>query len=455
MIRSALEYLKSQWLDDSARKPLVIRGARQVGKTWLVRELARSTGKQLIELNFEKNPALASYFSSNDPQNILLNLSIFLNQEIDAEHSLLFLDEIQAVPELFSKLRWFYEELPQLCVIAAGSLLEFVLGQHNFSMPVGRITYLYLEPLSFEEFLLSKNEQLYNYLQAYQLSICIPDVIHETLSELFKEYLWVGGMPAAVSSWITEKSFMKVQKIQHDLLATYRDDFAKYAGRIVVEKLDETMMAIPRFVGKKLVYKHINPEITSITYKKILDLLEKSKLAHRIYSTAANGIPLGAEVQKKFFKPLFLDIGLCSAVLGLNINELNTKEDLCFINKGALAEQVAGQILRTLNPLYVEPTLYYWRREENNANAEIDYVIQHGSTIIPVEVKAGSSGTLKSLHFFMGLKKLSMAVRVNSDLPNQTNMHIKDIKLGSIDYTLLSIPFYLIGQMHRFLENNA
>src|SRR5262249_54144237 len=161
---------------------------------------------------------------------------------------------------------------------------------------------------------------------------------------------------------------------------------------------------------------------------------------------AANGVPLAAEIKEKYFKEIFIDVGLCCAALGLNLNQLSAANEIVMINSGGISEQLAGQILRTINPFYIEPSLYCWHREESTANAEIDYVIQHGNVVVPVEVKAGSTGRLKSLHLFMGLKKLSVAVRINSDLPSKTEVEMKDPLGNSVQYKLLSIPFYLTGQ---------
>lgn len=453
MERLLLSHLQ-HWLNSEDRKPLILRGARQVGKTWIVRYLAQISGKQLIELNFEKQPSHVSLFASNDPHQILLNLSALYNQKIDPKHCLLFLDEIQAVPELLSKLRWFAEDLPQLPVIAAGSLLEFILAEHSFSMPVGRISYMHLEPLSFEEFLLANNKKtLCDYLANYHFKIEIPDAIHEQLMTLFKEYLLIGGLPASVSNWISERSLNKINQIQNDLLATYRDDFSKYKGRIAIERLDEVIMAIPKMLGKKLVFSRINPAIQASTIKQVLDLLGKARICHRINGTSANGIPLAAEIKEKYFKEIFLDTGLCCTALGLNLNQINAANEIIFINHGGIAEQVVGQILRTINPPYIEPALYYWQREEAGASAEIDYLIQHGNKIIPIEVKAGSTGRLKSLHVLMGLKKLPLAIRINSDFPGKINIHVKDHAGNPIKYHLLSMPFYLTGQIHRLLES--
>lgn len=453
MKRTLLNYMHN-WLVSSDRKPLVIRGARQVGKTWLVRHLAEKTGMQLIELNFEKKPSFASFFDSNDINQILLNLSTILNQKIDPQKCLLFLDEIQAAPQLLSKLRWFAEDLPQLAVISAGSLLEFILAEHSFSMPVGRVSYMHLEPLSFDEFLLANaKESLYDYLNQYELSVEIPSVIHEQLTTLFKEYLIIGGMPAVVSNWVVERSLNRVSQIQNDLLATYRDDFSKYKGRLSTERLEETLNSIPKMLGQKFVFSKVNKTIQASTIKHVLDLLEKARISHRVQSSSANGVPLASEIKEKFFKEVFLDVGLCSTALGLNLNQINSTNEILLINNGSIAEQVVGQLLRTIEPPYIEPALYYWQREEASSSAEIDYVIQHGNRIVPIEVKAGATGSLKSLHIFMGLKKLSIAMRINSDYPSKTNVDVKDNLGKSVNYTFISIPFYLMGQIDRLLSS--
>ncbi len=450
--RTALSQLKT-WLNSADRKPLVVRGARQVGKTWLVRQLAQATGKQLFELNFEKQPAYASLFDSNDPQQILLNLSVIAQQAPDPATSLLFLDEIQAAPQLLAKLRWFAEDLPQLPVIAAGSLLEFVLREHTFSMPVGRINYLHLEPLSFEEFLLAQNKKsLFDYLQNFHLNMALPVIIHEELMQLFKEYMLIGGLPAVVSSWVSERSLSKINQVQQDLLATYRDDFAKYRGRITLEKLDEVMFAIPKMLGKKFVFSHVNKDAQIKTIKQVLDLLEKARLCYRVRSSSANGVPLAAEIKDKYFKEIFLDTGLCSAALGFNLLQIKQTNEINLINNGALAEQVVGQLLRTIEPVYIEPALYCWQREEQGASAEIDYILQQGNQLIPIEVKAGATGSLKSLHVFMGLKQLPLALRVNSGFPSLTQIEVKDHQSNLVKYRLLSIPFYLVQQIHRLIN---
>jgi predicted AAA+ superfamily ATPase len=452
MRRKALTYLQ-QWLSSNDRKPIVIRGARQVGKTWLIRELAKVSNKQLIELNFENTPQFASLFVSNDPQKIITNIESALNCRIIPEQTILFLDEIQAMPELLSKLRWFYEQLPQLAVASAGSLLEFTLAEHKFSMPVGRISYLHLEPLSFEEFLLAKQEnKLYEYIQSFQWQDVIPELIHHKLLELFKQYIIIGGLPTAVASWIKNNSLPEVDQLHHELLATYRDDFNKYSGKIPTIRLEETLTAVPEMLGKKFIYSKVNQDIRTINVKNALELLVKAKLCHKVISTAANGIPLAAELNRKFFKVIGLDVGLISTALGLKLAFLNTISNVDLINKGAIAEQIVGQLLRTTDPDYIEPQLYYWVREQKDTAAKLDYVIQHQNKVVPIEVKAGSTGSLKSLHLFMKLKNLTTAIRVNLAPPNISPVTTKMPNNATISYKLISIPTYLLGQLHRLLE---
>lgn len=454
MKRKYLPFLKS-WLLSSSRKPLVIRGARQVGKTWLVRYFAKEQNKRLVELNFEKDPKLASFFNTNEPKQILLNLESYLGVDIKLNECLLFWDEIQVVPELLAKLRWFAEDMTDLPIIAAGSLLEFVLVKHTFSMPVGRISYMYMEPLSFEEFLVAGgHEKLFQFLEAFEWNRVIPEPIHDKLMQLFKEFVFVGGMPAAVFSWIENRSLLLLSQTHRDLITTYRDDFSKYSERIDKERLDEVMMSIPRFLGEKFVYSKVNPDIKSALIKPAFDLLCQARVCHRITSTHANGVPLGAQLDKKFFKSIFLDAGLCSAILGLKFDHISSIDELILVNKGGIAEQVVGQLLRTINMPYIEPELYYWLRE-GKGSAEIDYVIQNGSRTIPIEVKTGTSGSLKSLHFFMGLKKLEIAYRINSDFPSYVDIPTKDLEGKDLTFKFFSIPFYLIGQIHRLLNDNS
>lgn len=444
------------WLNSNERKPIVVRGARQVGKTWIIRELAQSQHRQLIELNFERRPDIQTLFNSNNPIEILANIATFTGDDIKPSESILFLDEIQVAPQLLAKLRWFAEDMPELPVIAAGSLLDFALAEHKFSMPVGRIGYLYLEPLSFEEFLdATENHRLRDYIRNYEWNSDIPDAIHMQLIRLIKEYLIVGGMPSAVLSWATKKDPNILNQIQYDLLTTYREDFSKYKGRLPLGRLEDIMNSIPRQLGKKFVYSHANSQTSSVPLKQALELLAKARVCHCILSTSANGLPLGAEINGKFLKMILLDCGLCCTSLGFSLHQLASISEIALINRGAMAEQLAGQILRTINAAYVDPTLYYWHREKLNSSAEVDYIIQHEDRVVPIEVKAGTTGSLKSLREFIKEKKTPLAVRVNSDKPSVAIAQIADQTTPPLEYKLISLPFYLLGQVHRLIKSSS
>jgi predicted AAA+ superfamily ATPase len=452
MERARLGDLKV-WLKSTDRKPLVIRGARQVGKTWLVRQLAQWAQLELIEFNFEDRKQDASLFRTNDPHTTLQEIGASRNISINASNSLLFLDEIQAAPDLLAKLRWFAEKMPELAVIATGSLLDFALDTHNFSMPVGRIGYLYLEPLSFEEFLLAQQKStLREYIQHYSIHEQIPEAIHEQLMTVYKQYLIIGGLPAAVSSWIKEQSLLNVSKIHHDLISNYRDDFGKYRGRLSIERLEDVMLSVPKQLAQKFTYQQANPNAHTVQLKQALGLLNKARISHQIISSHANGLPLAAEANDKYFKEIFIDVGLCSAQLGLSLNEIQSTVEINLVNKGGVAEQSVGQILRTVFPYYIDPSLFCWMRASPGSSAEIDYILQHTNHVIPVEVKAGTTGSLKSLHYFMGHKGFKFAVRINSDYPSIVEVDVKNTLGEAVQYTLLSLPFYLVGQIHRLVE---
>lgn len=451
MHRACSGFLKT-WLKSPRRKPLVVRGARQVGKTWLIRNLAESEGLRLVEFNFERTPNLAALFELNDPREIVKRIEQRFSMKIEPERTLLFLDEIQAKPELFSKLRWFYEDMPELPVVAAGSLLEFMLGTHAMSMPVGRVNYVYLEPLSFIEFLEAlKKTQLVDLVRNYRWDDEINSVVHIELMRLFKEYVYVGGLPEAVASWVDERSVDAVRDVHRDLLASYRADFSKYSGKISPEILNEVIDAIPLLLGRKFVYSQVESLANSEKIKNALNLLCQARVGHKVKCTAANGVPLGAEINQKFLKAVLLDVGLSSAILDLKLSTLEDIAELDLVNKGSIAEQAVGQLLRTIDPFNVEPALYYWIRNEKGSEAEMDYVIQHNNELVPIEVKAGNTGTLKSLHMFMKLKEISKAIRIYSGPPRIDEVRVRDYEKDQISYQLKSIPFYLISEIHRLL----
>ena len=388
MIRFASSTL-DHWLQDPHRKPAILRGTRQVGKTWLVRDLANRHGLRLVELNFERFPNFADLFAENDPTVIIQNIEADLATTIDPESTLLFLDEIQAAAKLFSKLRWFREEMPQLPVIAAGSLLEFALKKYQYSMPVGRITYFYLEPLSFLEFVLALgNTALYQKLDVFRIEKGLPQRLHENCLELYHDYCLVGGCHEVVQAWANQTELERVIKLQQDLLATYRDDFHKYGGEMDARLLAAVTQSVAAQIGNKFVYQRVEPSLKIAVIKKIFTLLTQARVCQKNFHTTGNGLPLGAESNSKFFKALLIDIGLTSVQLGLASIKRREFKDLVFTNKGGLAEQFVGQQLRSAQSPLLDPQLFYWQRTGGRLG-EIDYIIQHGSMVVPVEVEIG------------------------------------------------------------------
>jgi len=451
MKRDTLKDLDS-WFDRKNRKPLIIRGARQVGKTSLVRMLAESRCENLVEINFDLNLEKSALFASRDVEQIIRLLEVDLDADIIPGKTLLFLDEIQSAPEVIPLLRYFYEKMPALHVIAAGSLLEFVLTEHTFSMPVGRIEYLLMGPMTFSEFLAANGkEKLRGFLADYQLGDPLSQSIHETLLGLLKMYCIVGGMPAAVKAYAQSEDLRLAAREQSSILQTYRDDFSKYGNRINTRLLGIVFTAIPRLVGQKIKYVNIDRNERAKPLADCIDMLEMARVIYGVAHSEGNGIPLGAEAKAKDRKPLFLDVGLLCCALGLKATDLHLAESLILVNNGTVAEQFAGQHLLYSGESYDEPKLYYWNREQRSSSSEVDYLLAHGSQVVPVEIKAGKVGSLKSLHVFAAEKGSARAVRFNTDIPSRCMVSSAVASKQSEPFELISLPLYLIGETNRLL----
>jgi predicted AAA+ superfamily ATPase len=259
-------------------------------------------------------------------------------------------------------------------------------------------------------------------------------------------------MPEAVSTWIKTESLEALSEVHNNLINTYQYDFAKYAGKLTITYLEEVLHAVPKLLTKKFIYTHVNLTARHESIKQALTLLLKARLCHKVQSVSANAIPLGAEVHSKIFKVILIDVGLVSTLLGLKLHQFSNMEDIFVINKGALAEQVVGQLLRLLSPFYTEPTLHYWNRELASSSAEIDYLIQDNQRLIPIEVKAGAEGKLRSLHQFMSEKPWKLAIRFYTGPVQRDHIQSKTTTGDQNDYELISLPFYLLGQLYRILE---
>lgn len=427
------------WKAQPDRYPLILRGARQVGKSYLVETFGKNNFQNCVVVNFEFQPQLKDCFQTLDPSEIINKLQLLLGVQIQDDKTLLFLDEIQECPRAISALRYFKEKRPRLPVISAGSLLEFALKSPDFRMPVGRVRFLYLEPMSFSEYLVAAGQQqLRQFLSEVKLTDSIAEAIHEKLMELLRGYFIVGGMPAVLKEYLSGNDLLGCQKIQAAILQTYRSDFGKYSGISQQQYLQKVFDMTPRLVGQRIKYSTLDPEYRSRDLKNAVKLLTLSGLVKPIYLTRASGLPLGAQINEMKFKLNFLDIGLVQNSCGLQ-GRLSVEKDIMQINAGQLAEQFIGQELIAYSDKYRPGQLYFWMREEKNSMAEVDYVINIGSEIFPVEVKSGKEGKLKSLRMFIENKKSKFGIRFSQD------------KLSYFD-KILTVPLYLAEQLPRLAE---
>ena len=452
--RTEIKYLH-EWSAQKPLKPVVIRGARQVGKSTLVREFAREADFSLVELNFERNPELREAFTFRDPARILSTLTLLTGQAVAAGTSLLFLDEIQAATEALATLRYFHEEMPDLHVVAAGSLLEFALADTRFSMPVGRVEYLHLGPMEFEDFLRATGHpELECHLRELSLSDldegAVPDPVHWRYLDLLRQYWVVGGLPEAVSAWVRSRDFTRVSRIHQSVVATYRDDFNKYSHGSLKGRIQMVFDRLPGMVGRKFKYVQVSRDHRAAELADALRHLCMARVASRIHHTSANGVPLAAEADERRFKCLYMDVGLMCAALHLDVIDLG-RLDPTLVNGGAVAEQFIGQHLFYSGPRYETPVLYYWTREARNAAAEVDYLMAPTRRVVPVEIKAGTTGSLRSVHQFLKEKRRNFALRFNADVPSLLR-DSKGLPDGTrIDYHLLSLPLYMVGQARRLV----
>jgi uncharacterized protein len=451
LYRKAEKYLQL-WYKKKRRKPLLLRGARQVGKSTLVRKFSKDNGLILNEINLEQHLYLDEIFSTLDMDIIFHELGALTAKNIKAPDSILFLDEIQATPHAIQALRYFYEIEPKVPVISAGSLLEFALADMNFSMPVGRIEYYHLGPMTFQEFLTAVDPALLSYLSGFHVKRTIPVSAHQKLLKRQREYLFVGGMPEALDVFVLEKNLTEIRAIHRSIAETYQDDFAKYAKQKDLVLMQKVFRRIPAIIGHKVKYSNISKENKSREIKAVIDLLIRARVCHQVFHSHCSGIPLMADIHEKVYKLLFMDVGMAAWLTGLDWRTLQQKDGQALINEGKLAEQFIGQHL--LNP-FESPGLTYWLRETKSANAELDFVIVSANTIIPVEVKAGKSGTLKSLQQFVSKKKADLCVRFDLNPPDiQKVTH--SVRAGNINipvsYTLLSLPLYMVEELYRILE---
>jgi len=413
------------WAKSENRKTLLLRGARQVGKSSAVRHLAK-TFKYFVELNFDEEDELKTLFEQSlSPQEICQRLSVYFQTPIIPGETLLFFDEIQQCKPALSKLRYFYEKYPELHLIAAGSLLEFAIEEIP-SIGVGRERSMFIYPFSFEDFLNALGENMM--VEAYKLASPANPLFeptHKKLVDRLRVFLIIGGMPEVVSMYVKTRDILQCQRILTDLMISFKDDFRKYKKRVPALRINDVFESVVKQTEGKFIFEKVGAGLNNGQVKQALELLIMAGLVYPITHTAANGIPLGAEANHKYRRMILLDTGLYQRVLGLETSNLLLSDDFKIVNKGTIAEMFVGLELLKSASCFEPKQLYCWAKEKNKGNAQVDFVLQSGETIIPIEVKSGTQGAMQSLRQFMSEKKIQRGVRTS--LENFCNYNDIDV----------------------------
>lgn len=385
-----------EWRARARRKPLIVRGARQVGKTWSIQEFGRTNYPGGVRtVDFEKHRDQRRIFEQDlEPTRILSELGLLLGKKIDPERELLFFDEVQCCPRAIMALRYFYEEMPNLHVVAAGSLLEFAL--QDISFPVGRVQFLDMHPMTFEEYLQATGKELAaETLRAGPKSQS--EVVHGMLLNELRQYLFVGGMPEAVKTFAQTANLQDAMDVQTEIVHAFREDFAKYRPRVDAECLGEVWATLAGSVGSQIQYTKLTAGFSGPTVRKAFDLLCLSRVIRKVSAASPQGMPLRVAGTGRRFKALMVDIGLMQALAGISVAHEYAKDDILSIYHGAMAEQFVGQELVAAG----SAGPHYWARQAKSSTAEVDFLIEQGGRIVPIEVKSGPTGRLRSLHLLL------------------------------------------------------
>lgn len=434
MYRSAIEKLH-RWKDSKRRKPLIIQGARQVGKTWLMKEFGRRAYADTVYINFDANSRMAELFASDlNTDRLIMGIELYAGRKIDLEHTLLIFDEVQEVPRALSSLKYFCENAPEYHIVCAGSLLGIALHEGT-SFPVGKVDFLQLCPLSFKEFLMAVTGKQYAELlekRDYQMVTAFRD----TYIDALKQYYFVGGMPEAVQSFAEERDFSAVREIQKHILEAYEQDFSKHAPLETVPKIRMVWNSIPSQLAKenkKFVYGLVREGGRAKDYETAIMWLCDCGLVHKIGRVNAAGLPLKAYEDLKAFKLFLLDVGLLGCMAGLKQQTLLDGNDLFVEFKGALTEQYVCQQLKTIDGLNV----YYYTNDRGSC--EVDFVIDTGEQVIPVEVKAEVNLKAKSLKTYLEKFQPELAVRTS----------MADYRK---EERLVNLPLYAVEEINEVLS---
>ncbi len=434
MYRIAIEKLY-KWKNSKRRKPLIIEGARQVGKTWLMKEFGKQAYTDTVYINFDSNTRMADLFAVDlDTDRLILGLELYAGRKIDSDNTLLIFDEVQEVPKALASLKYFYENAPQYHIVCAGSLLGIALHQGT-SFPVGKVDFLKLYPLSFSEFLMATGNERFAELlkkQDYEMVTSFK----QTYIDALKQYYFVGGMPEAVQSFTESKDFNEVRTIQKRILAAYEQDFSKHAPNEIVPKIRMLWNSIPSQLArenKKFIYGLVREGCRAREYETAIMWLSDCGLVHKVSRVNAAGIPLKAYEDLKAFKLFIVDVGLLGCMTGLHQRTLLDGDDLFIEFKGALTEQYVCQQLKTIEDLGI----YYYTNDRGSC--EIDFVIDTGEQIIPIEVKAETNLRAKSLKTYRERFEPELSVRTS----------MADYKKED---WLLNIPLYAIEHVNKIIS---
>ena len=448
----------SEWASRDTHKPVLLRGARQVGKSTAVKELSKKFDS-FVEINFEKQPKYKILFDDDlDVKRIVPQISAIYGTSIKPGQTLLFLDEIQECPRAIMALRFFKEDMPELHVIAAGSLLEFALKELP-TFGVGRIHSMFMYPMTFDEFLEANGQQLLiETRNEASIDNPLPEPIHNKLVDFLRTYMLVGGMPEAVKTWIEYHDYIRCQEVQDDIVVTYEDDFPKYKKNVDPTLLRRTLRSVAVQAGKKFVYTKVGLDYKTAEVKKAVELLTLAGILHPVTHTDANGLPLGSEEDKSYQKMVLLDTGLLLRLLNMSLGDVSelttqilTASATDLANKGPMAEMVVGlEMLHNMSP-NIRHELYYWVRHAKNSQAEIDYIATYLQTVVPIEVKADTQGGMKSLWAFMRDKRLHYAIRCSMEnfgkfdyVDNQANNEVRHVRI---------CPMYAIARIEEIKQS--
>lgn len=448
-IHRDIDQALESWAANPKSKPLLLRGARQIGKSTSIRHLSRKFD-HFIEINFERTPEMCSVFERiRDVRELASQLSLLSLQPIVPGKTLIFLDEIQACEAALKSLWFFKEDYPGLHIVAAGSLLEFAIKETS-SFGVGRIRSMFMYPMSFGEFLAATGKGAWRDAIAQAAPTQpLPDMLHKQIIEELRKFIVIGGMPACVVAWINTGDYMECAAEQQDIIQSYYDDFPKYASKVDPQLLRRVLDSVLMQGGGKFTYSKVEGDYRTEAIKNALTLLCDAGLIREITRTGGNGVPLGAEADTRFRKFMYLDTGLMLRLQRLNdsnpevMNNLITGSASDLVNKGAVAEMVVGWELVKGSNSSLRYDLYYWVNTTAGADSEVDYLTVRNMCILPIEVKAGTSGKMKSLRYYMDRKNLAVGVRTS--LENFAVLPLTGT--DGTDKKIEIIPIYAIGRL--------